>query len=649
MIVATAGHVDHGKTSLVKALTAVDTDRLPEEKRRGLTIEPGFAYWRLPDGPVIGFVDVPGHERFIHNMLGGMAGIDFALLVVAADDGPMPQTLEHLAILDLLGVRRGAVALTKIDRVPGSRVEEVAGQTRALLSDSALAGLPIFACSALSGAGMGDIGRHLEQQAHALPQRSVDGHFRLAIDRCFNLAGAGLIVTGTAVSGSVAVGDAVRLLQSGSQARVRSIHAQDTAVPTGRAGQRCALNLAGPDLHRARIARGDWIVAGEVPPAVRRIDARLQVLRGQPQALAHWTAVHVHLGTAHVTGRIAVLDGSAITAGGTGRVQLVLEQPIGALRGDRFIVRDAAARATLGGGAVIDVFPPARGRSRPARLAFLAAMEIDDHETALGTLLALTPAGLALDPFAANRNLLSQHAASLYQHAPMKLLPSRLGRLGFAVPHWERLGNEVIEALADWHRRSPDTVGPSADRVLAGREGPSLPREAVLALVAELARDGRVVREITGVRLPAHRPQVRPADGVLWQRIVPLLDQAGLRPPSVAELASALGDEAPRLESALSRLAHHGLLVRVSKNRFFPLAAVARLTDLLEEEENASGEVTAAGFRDRSHIGRNLTIEVLEYFDSVGLTRRSGDARVLTTAEHGRESHPGGAPGLQIR
>lgn len=646
MIIATAGHVDHGKTSLVKALTAVDTDRLPEEKRRGLTIEPGFAYWRLPNGPVVGFVDVPGHERFIHNMLGGVYGIDFALLVIAADDGPMPQTLEHLAILDLLGVRRGAVALTKIDRVPGSRVDEVASQARTLLAGSGLAGLPIFPCSAVSGAGMGDIGRHLEQQARALPQRSVDGHFRLAIDRCFNLAGVGLIVTGTIVSGRVAVGDTVRLLQSGSEARVRSLHAQDTAVPASHAGQRCALNLAGPELHRARIARGDWIVAGVVPPATQRIDARLRVLRGPAPSLAHWSAVHVHLGTTHVTGRVAVLDGSAIAAGETGRVQLVLDQPIGAVRGDRFIVRDAAARATLGGGAVIDVFPPTRGRARPARLAFLAAMEIDDHAAALDALLALSPAGLALDQFAANRNLLLEHAASLYQRTPIKQLPNHLG---FALPHWAHWRSEVIEALADWHRRAPDTVGPSADRVLAGREGPRLPREAVLALVAELAREGQVVREITGVRLPTHRPQVRPADATLWQRIEPLLAQGGLRPPSVAQLAGLLGDETPHLEAALSRLAHHGLLVRVSKNRFFPLAAVARLTELLEEEANARGEVSAAGLRDRSQIGRNLTIEVLEYFDRVGLTRRNGDARVLATSEHGRESHPGGAPGLQIR
>ncbi len=649
MIVSTAGHVDHGKTSLVKALTGVDTDRLPEEKQRGLTIEPGFAYWRLPAGPVIGFVDVPGHERFIHNLLAGVTGIDFALLVVAADDGPMPQTREHLAILGLLGVRSGAVALTKVDRVPAGRVEEVAGQTRDLLSDSTLAGVPVFPCSALSGAGVDDIARHLLQQAQALPGRSADGHFRLAVDRRFHLAGAGLIVTGTVVSGIVTIGDSVRLLQDGSEARVRSIHAQGTAAAQGRAGERCALNLVGPNLHRERIARGDWVVGGDVPPPALRIDARLRALPGQP--VAHWSAVHVHLGAAHVIGRVAVLEGAAIVAGESGRVQLVLQQAIGALRGDRFIMRDASARQTLGGGTVIDVFPPARGRARPARLTYLTAMEIDDHATALSALLEPSAAGLPLDRFAANRNLRPEESALLYQRVPMKQLQSRVGPLGFAPAHWEHCGGDVIDALAEWHHRHPDRVGPAADRVLMGRKGAVLPREAVLAVVAELAREGRVVREMMGVRLPTHRPQLRPADEALWKRLQPLLEGRGLRPPTVSELAAELGDEVPPLETAMSRLSHYGLLIPVSKKRFFPLAAAATLTDLLHQEQQANGKITAAGFRDRSHLGRNLTIEVLEYFDRVGLTRRSGDGRVLTNFpdEQGRDSHPGGAPGLQIR
>ncbi len=629
MIVSTAGHVDHGKTSLVKAITGVDTDRLPEERQRGLTIEPGFAYWRLPAGPVIGFVDVPGHERFIHNLLAGVTGIDFALLVIAADDGPMPQTREHLAILDLLGVRRGAIALTKVDRVPHGRVQEVVSETRGLLLESALAGVPVFPCSALSGAGVDAIARHLQEQARQLPQRSADGHFRLAVDRRFHLAGAGLIVTGTVVSGSVAIGDSVRLLLDGSEARVRSIHAQDTAAAQGHAGERCALNLVGPNLHRERVARGDWVVAGDVPPPALRIDARMRALPGQP--VSHWSAVHVHLGAAHVTGRVAVLEGTAIAAGESGRVQLVLDQAIGALRGDRFIMRDASARHTLGGGSVIDVFPPARGRARPARLAFLSAMEIDDHPSALCALLAPSAAGLTLNRFAANRNLRPEESALLYQRVPMKLLQTRVGPLGFAPAHWERWGGDVMEALADWHKRHPDQVGPAADRVLIGRKGPVLPREAVLAVVAELARDGRVVRTMTGVRLPAHRPQLRPADEALWKQLQPLLEGRGLRPPTVAELAAELGDGVPLLEAALSRLVHHGMLIRVSAKRFFTLAAMAILTELLQQEQQANGKVTASGFRDRSHLGRNLTIEVLEYFDRVGLTHRSGEAHILTS------------------
>lgn len=647
MIVATAGHVDHGKTRLVEALTGVDTDRLPEEKRRGMTIEPGFAYWRIAQGEVLGFVDVPGHERFIHHMLGGVAGIDFALLVVAADDGPMPQTREHLSILHLLGVRRGVVALTKVDRVPPERADVVRAEIRALLAGTGLHEAPIFPCSAVTGAGIPLLAAHLEQQALAMPERSTQGNFRLAIDRSFHLSGAGLIVTGTVVSGSVEVGQTVRLLLAGAHARVRSIHAQDTPVARGCAGQRCALNLAGGALHPDDIRRGEWAVSGEVPPPTQRIDARLQVLPAR--ALAHWSAVHLHLGTAHVTGRVALLEGSAIAAGESARVQLVLDQPIGALRGDRFIVRDASARQTVAGGRVIDAFAPARGRARPARLAWLAAMEIDRDAEALAALLVQTPGGVDLDRFAANRNLPEPDAVRLYEAAPMKRLPTRSGRLGFSSAHWDGWRARVLQALADWHRRSPDAVGPAPDRVLDADQAPGLAREAVRALVAELARDGQVVREITGVRLPGHRPQLRPADAALWQRLQPLLAHSGVRPPSVAEVAASLGEEAAHLDIAMSRLAYRGLLVRVSGNRFFPPAALKRLLHLLRQEQDASGSVTAAAFRDRSGIGRNLSIEVLEYFDRSGLTQRIGNARVLIDTELGGDSSPGGAPGLQTR
>ncbi len=651
MIVATAGHVDHGKTSLVKALTGVDTDRLPDEKRRGLTIDLGFAYLPLADGPVIGFVDVPGHERFIHNMLCGVSGVDFVLLVVAADDGPMPQTIEHLAIVDQLGVRRGAVALTKVDRVAPERVADVTREVQALLAPTRLAGVPIFPLSAVRGEGVDALKTSLERSARALEARDAQGNFRLAVDRCFSVAGAGLVVTGTAVSGTIAVGEPVRALLAGVEARVRAIHGQNTKTERGHAGQRCALNLAGAALGRTQIARGDWIVAGNVPPAVRRIDARLRVLAGEAKPFKHWTPVHLHLGAAHATGRVALLEDEVLAPGASGRVQLVLEQPIGALRGDRFIVRDQTARRTLGGGVVIDVFPPPRGRAKPERIAFLTAMELDDDGEALSTLLGEAASGLDLARFAENRNLSAAAAERLFERVAMKTVSGAAGRLGYAPARWSALRETALAALDAWHRRSPDLVGAPEDRLLEG-SGIRMPRAALATLAAELAREGAVVREGLGVRLPQHRPQLSPADATLWQQLAPQLENSALRPPSIAELAVALGQEPKPLESALARLARQGFIVRISKTRFFLPAMLGRLEQFAVDEAQARGAITAAGFRDRSGIGRNLTIEVLEYFDRIRFTRRSGNSHVLVRSDHainGRESHPGGAPGLQIR
>jgi len=336
-----------------------------------MTIDLGFAYLQLApsENPSaspasIGFIDVPGHERFVHNMLCGISGIDFVLFIVAADDGPMPQTREHLAIVDLLQVRSGAIALTKIDRVDGARLDQVEREIAALFASTTLAAAPLFAVSAATGQGVAALRAHLVATAAVLPPRHAAGNFRLAIDRSFTLPGAGLVVTGTAVSGCVAVGDQVQVQRSGMALRVRSIHAQNTAAADGRAGQRCALNLAGSQLRGERIQRGDWIVAGAVAPAVRKIDARLRILASEKRPLAHWTPVHVHLGASDVTGRIAVLDAQAIAPGGAARVQLALERDIGALHGDRFIVRDQSARRTLSGGT--DRHLSAGARPRPA-------------------------------------------------------------------------------------------------------------------------------------------------------------------------------------------------------------------------------------------------------------------------------------------
>ena len=443
----------------------------------------------------------------------------------------------------------------------------------------------------------------------------------------------------------------MRALLAGVEARVRAIHGQNTKTERGRAGERCALNLAGAALGRTPIARGDWIVAGTVPPAVRRIDARFRVLAGEAKPFKHWTPVHLHLGAAHATGRVALLEDEALAPGASGRVQLVLQQPIGALRGDRFIVRDQTARRTIGGGVVIDVFAPPRGRAKPERIAFLTAMELDDDAEALSTLLGEAANGLDLARFAENRNLSAAAAERLFERVQMKIVPGAAGRLGYAPARWAALREAALAALDAWHRRSPDSVGAPEDRLLEGN-GVRMPRAAIAALAAELAREGAVVREGLGLRLPQHRPQLSSADATLWQQLAPLLENSALRPPSIAEFAVALSREPKPLESALARLARQGFIVRISKTRFFLPAMLRRLEQFAVDEAQARGSITAAGFRDRSGIGRNLTIEVLEYFDRIRFTRRTGNSHVLVQsadAINGRESHPGGAPGLQIR
>jgi len=369
MIIGTAGHIDHGKTSLVKALTGIDADRLKEEKARGITIDLGYAYTPVPGGGIMGFVDVPGHEKLIHNMLTGATGIDFVLLVIAADDGPMPQTREHLAILDVLGLDRGAVALTKIDRVSAECVAVTMGEIQSLLSGTGLAHSPVFPLSAITGEGVPALRAHLDQAALELPVRPASGHFRLAVDRSFTLTGTGTVVTGTVFSGEVRIGDRLLVSPSGAEVRVRGIHAQNQPSESGRAGQRCALNLAGAQFGKDDVRRGDWLLEVPIHAPVQRFDARCRLLAAEQKALRHWTPVHLHVGASDVSARVAVLEGEAIEPGGAALIQIVADKPVCVLNGDRFILRDQSATRTLGGGRVLDPFPPAKNRRAPARIA----------------------------------------------------------------------------------------------------------------------------------------------------------------------------------------------------------------------------------------------------------------------------------------
>jgi len=631
MIIATAGHVDHGKTLLIKTLTGVDTDRLPDEKKRGLTIDIGFAYLPLEghDEP-IGFIDVPGHEKFIRNMVCGVAGIDYALFVIAADDGPMPQSREHLAILDLLGVRSGLIALTKSDRVSPDRLAEVTNEIEELLLGTTLEGVEIRPISAMTGDGIEDLRAHLSDVASTFRARPSGGHFRLAVDRRFDITGAGLIVTGTVFSGTCKVGDQVRILGHAANYRIRSIRAQNEDRKEARSGQRTALNLTGAGLNRELVNRGSWIVASPVAEPVQKLDARLLALASEAAALKHWTPVHVHIGAAETTGRVAVLEDKAIAPGQSGLVQLVLDNELGAHHGDGFILRDKSSTRTIGGGHVIDIFPPTRRRSAEARLKLLRALDTLDHGLALQAAVNTASDGIDIAGFVAARNLTDGERDELVANLIGEVVGNDTTQRAFSRPGWRNLTDKLIATLQASHEAHPDQVG-LAPVPLLRQSGYRLPEAIARAIANRLNDEGIVVRERLGLRLPDHRPGLQGEDSALWQRIADVIETDELRPGSLADISSKIDMPQRKLQSFLTSVGRHGLAHRISNTRYLTESQFSALRDIAKKvaANHATGELEVRAFRDASGIGRNMAIEVLEYFDKCGFTVRRGDAREI--------------------
>ena len=621
MIIGTAGHIDHGKTTLVKALTGVDCDRLKEEKARGITLDLGYAYTPLPSGEMLGFIDVPGHEKLIHNMLAGATGIDFALLVIAADDGPMPQTREHLEIIELLGIQRGAVALTKVDAVSPERQAQAVLEVQALLADSALASAPVFAVAATSGQGIAALRTYLDEQAAQLGQRRASGGFRLAVDRCFTLAGAGTVVTGTAFAGQVRVGDQLLLSPGGKPVRVRSLRVQDAPAESGQAGQRIALALAG--IEKAEVSRGQWLLAAGLDAPVQRLDARLRVLSSQPP-LRHWTQVHLHLGAEDVLARVALLDGEEIPPGGSGWAQLTLAREIGTLAGDRFILRDAAARHTLAGGVVLDMAPPTRRKRSPERLAMLAALAESDPAHALRLAAEQQPAGVELSGYARNRNLDAATLAALCDELQLK----RVGDTAFAPARWQALAAALLLALANEHARATDMPGVERDR-LRRLTLPTLSRAAFDALLDEARAAGLITQTHAWLHLPEHRVQLAPADEALWASLKPLLPASPYNPPRVRDVARASGVAEELVRSLFKRVARYGEAYPVAHDHYFTAESVADLAQRVAALNARDGHARAAPLRDEIGGGRKVAIHILEFFDRIGYTRRVRDTHIL--------------------
>jgi selenocysteine-specific elongation factor len=633
MILATAGHIDHGKTALVRALTGVDADRLPEEKRRGLTIDLGFAYATLPDGTELGFVDVPGHERFLPNMLAGVLSIDRVLLIVAADDGPRPQTLEHLDILELIGVSEVTAVITKIDRVDQGRIETVTKEVRGLLTDAGFTRSPIFPVSSRTGEGIAALTEHLQNSARIAGRNragaSVSGLFRMPIDRAFTLPGIGLVVTGTVAAGKVAISERLMMSPSGTAVRVRGLHAHNRSLEAVATGERCAINVAGSFPEGSEPRRGDWILATERHAPATRLDLLLRASRFSTAPLRDGLPVHLHLGTTDTVGRAAVLGRRALAPGEAGLVQIDLEHPVAALWGDRAVLRDHAARHTLAGGRVVDPFAPRRGRRQPARLALLEALATPDPAQALLRLLAINGV-VELPHFALLRNLAPAELDVLTEAGDFLCLGRANARVVVTPARLAALCDKIVEALAAWHQTQPDTLGPSRPALITQLRGEA-PEAALDAALSKLAAAGRAVRQGPAWRLPEHQPRLTKADEKLWERIQPLLAAEDLRPPRVREIAAALGLQPEAVDRFLARAERLGRVARVADNRFFLPETLARLAEIACElaDRSSDGTFTAAAFKDHSGVGRNLTIRILEYLDKMGATRRLGEARIV--------------------
>ena len=623
MIIGTAGHIDHGKTALIQALTGIAGDRRREEQARGITIDLGYVYADLGDGQLTGFIDVPGHERFVHNMLAGASGLDLALLVVAADDGVMPQTREHLAILELLGIPRALVALTKADRVGTQRLAEVRWEVTTLLGGGPFAGASLYPVASPSGQGIPELRAALLAALGEGRARHARGGFRLAVDRVFSVAGAGVVVTGTAFAGQVAVGDELILTPRGQRLRVRGLHAQNRAAETAHAGQRVSLNLAGERLSTDSIARGDWLVAEALHAPTTRLDVELRLLPGESRHLTHWIPVHVHLGAQDLTGRVALLEGDSLAPGATALAQLKLNAPLHGVHGDRLVLRDQSAQRTLGGARLLDPFAPARHRRTSQRLAQLQALRQGGLEAALPELLAQADGGL--DPRLLARQF-NRPEGDWQLPADTLRVETRVGPRLFAAPLWQSGLERLGAALATFHQEQPDELGPDRDR-LRRIAAPELERPVYLALLEAALAEGRLQSSGPWLHLPDHRVRLTAAEEGLKARLWPLLEAQRFDPPWTRDLAKSLGQPEADVRLLLRKLARLGELTQVVKDLFYPQASLEAAAGEALRLEREAGIIRAAAFRDALGIGRKRSIQILECLDRIGFTRRFGDER----------------------
>ena len=624
-VVGTAGHIDHGKSALVKALTGIDPDRLEEEKRRGMTIDLGFAHFDLPSGRRAGIVDVPGHERLIKNMLAGATGIDLVLLVIAADEGMMPQTREHLDILRFLPVHAGIVALNKIDLVEDpSWLSLVKDDVKSLIAGTFLQDAPVVALSAKTGQGIPELAKVMDQMLDQIPARQVDAPVRLPLDRVFTMAGFGTIVTGTLWSGRIAVGDTLEVLPQGAQVRVRGVQTHGQTVAAGIAGSRVATNLAG--VEKKAIERGNVLCAPGAFKPTDLMDIRIRLLADAP-ALSHLARVRLYLGSDEAIGRLSLLDRPRLEAGQAAVAQVRLEKSVVAATGDPFVIRRYSPMVTLGGGEVISAHPPRRRRGAASVTAIEQASGVGIHDQVETAVQETGTSGGTVEDLmgqlSLSRDQVDATLPELVDGGQLLIIRGRLFHRHVA----GTVADAILREVEAYHASEPWRVGMPKEDLKTKAFGAGDNR-LYAHLMAELVSSGKVEETGDFIRRSGFTPTIDPKAAGARERILQTLLQGRFAPPGLDEITKRAGDGAA-FERIFRALRDEGLVVEVAGGVFFHRDVLEDIKRIVAEEISRQGNITVAALRDRLGTSRKYALTVLEYFDSIKLTRRIGDTRVL--------------------
>ncbi len=630
LILGTAGHIDHGKTSLVRALTGIDTDRLPEEKKRGITIELGFAHLELPDGTRFGIIDVPGHERFVRTMVAGVGGMDLVMLVVAADEGIMPQTREHLEICQLLGVRKGLVALTKSDMVDPEWLGLVVEEVRDYLAGSFLEDAPIMPVSSRTGAGVEELKGELALLASQVEEKRSEGAFRLPVDRVFTVTGFGTVVTGTLLAGEIRVGDEVEMLPSGRQARVRGVQTHGTKGDSAGAGQRVAVNLQG--VEHTEVVRGDIVVPRDAFRTTRAVDARLDLLPAAPKELRHRATLRLHSATYEVPAQIILLDRDTLAPGESAFVQLRLKHPVLLLPGDPFVLRSYSPQVTVGGGRVLDPMPPRRRRRSEEALALLRSLgEAAGSDTVRLLVAGSLLSGVPFDEIAVRSGLPPKKAEAALTpllSAGEVLQVVREPRIFLSRDAFMSLKSHLLGEVEGYLRENTLREGIGKEELKTRLPKRSDPRFFTPLLTA-LEKEGKVVLERELVKLPGRKGSPTADQAGLQGRIEAALGRGGAEPPTVKELCDQFRCGEKEILEHLNILAREGRAVKLKSDVFYAPGPVSELRDKLIAHLREKGEITPPEFREVTGLSRKFMIPLLEFFDQEKVTIRVGDKRIL--------------------